>query len=160
MATSWLAQAAQLSAPRWPKWVGWWAGGGWEIQEGQDICTHIVIHFAVQQKLTQYCKTTIPQFKREFICEITHVSACALVPVSVCKIEHAGFWHVPHIHFMIWNRRSTGCTYISLYWSRCPACQRDEENSSWQNPQRSLLLRHWCWQPRCYRETKAEHSPN
>lgn len=63
---------------------------------------------------------------------------------------------------MIWNRKSTGCTYISLYWSRCSSCRRDGENSSWQNPQRSLLLRHWCWQPRCYREKqgRTQSKPN
>ena len=34
---------------------------GKEVQKGGDICTCMVIHFAVQQKLTQHCKVTILQ---------------------------------------------------------------------------------------------------
>lgn len=92
---------------------------------------------------------------QESTCEVPRVSQCAFVPVGVSWIACAGFWHVPHVHFMTWKSRSTSCTYISLYWSRCSACRRDGENNSWQNPRRSLLLRHWCWQPRCCRERKA-----
>ena len=46
-----------------------WDGGdvaGKEVQEGQDICTHVHIegvHTVVQQKLTQHCKAIILQLK-------------------------------------------------------------------------------------------------
>ena len=44
-----------------------WAGGGREAQEGEGIYIYIYnqpcyrIHFVVQQKLTEYCKTVILQ---------------------------------------------------------------------------------------------------
>ena len=34
---------------------------GKEISKGGDICVHVLIHFAVQQKLTQLCKATTLQ---------------------------------------------------------------------------------------------------
>ena len=45
---------------------GWDGGGvaGKEVQEGEDICTHVHIeevHTVVQQKLTQHCKAIILQ---------------------------------------------------------------------------------------------------
>ena len=39
-----------------------------EIQQGGDICTHIVVHFVVQQKRKQQCKAIILQFfKKELV---------------------------------------------------------------------------------------------
>ena len=41
--------------------MGGMGGGGREVQEGGDICTHIADSFLVQQKLTQHCKAIILQ---------------------------------------------------------------------------------------------------
>ena len=39
-------------------------GGGRSKREGIYVYIHL-IHFVVQQKLTQHCRVTIPQFKKK-----------------------------------------------------------------------------------------------
>ena len=39
--------------------------GGKEAQEGGDIWIHKMIHFVIQQKLTQHCKAMILQLKKK-----------------------------------------------------------------------------------------------
>ena len=41
-----------------------WNGCG-ETPEGKDICTHITDSLHCTQKVTQHCKATIPQLKKE-----------------------------------------------------------------------------------------------
>ena len=55
-----LTQGAQLGALRQPKGVGWGGVGG---QGGRGIYVYLwLTHIAVQQKLTQHCKTiTLPK---------------------------------------------------------------------------------------------------
>ena len=53
------AQRAQLSAPRWPSRVG-----GSAEREGIHVYIEM-IHFVVQQKLTQHCKAIILQLKKK-----------------------------------------------------------------------------------------------
>ena len=63
MRTSCIAQGTLLSALWWPKWE--------EIKKKQKtknrLCVYIwLIHFVVQQKLTQHCKAIIIlQFKKK-----------------------------------------------------------------------------------------------
>ena len=62
-----IARGAQLGAQRRPRGVGLGVGGwevGREVQEGGDMGIYVylkLIHFIVQQKLTQHCKATILQ---------------------------------------------------------------------------------------------------
>ena len=50
--------------------------GGRELPEG-GICVHIeLIHFVVQQKLTQHCKTIILQLRKNFL-----ISNCRIITI-------------------------------------------------------------------------------
>ena len=51
----------QLGALWWPSWVGWGWMGGRAKREGLYVYIEL-IHFIVQQKLTQHCKAIILQF--------------------------------------------------------------------------------------------------
>ena len=58
-----IAQGAQLSALWWPRWVGWEKGGK-SKKEGIYVCIQL-IHFVVEGKLAQHCKTIILQKKHK-----------------------------------------------------------------------------------------------
>ena len=54
MRTYYVAQGTLLNALLWSKWEG--------NPEKEEICKHIAIHFAIQQKITQHDKVTILQY--------------------------------------------------------------------------------------------------
>ena len=61
MRTDCIAQGTLLNALWWPK--------GEENPQKEGICVYTsLIHFAVQQKVTQHCKAAILQFKKEEEC--------------------------------------------------------------------------------------------
>ena len=71
---------------------------GWERGVGQRFtCVHIadilqLIHFTVQQKLTQPCKAIIFQYVCTYMCGSVHTSMCVHVLGMGCAEDWGEIW--------------------------------------------------------------------